>query len=203
VWRSLDGGATWNQALNPQVTGGCLDLAIRTDQATDYIFASCGTFQPATIYRNTDAAGAWTAVHTEAGMGRTSLALAPSNQNVIYAASAEYFSGTYRHGLHAIFRSTSSGDAGTWTAQVRNTDAVRLNTLLFTNTLFASLSACGLAADIFSSQGWYDNVIAVDPLDENCVWTGGIDLFRSDDGGRNWGLASHWWAEKNVPQYAR
>ncbi|HWQ31994.1 MAG TPA: BACON domain-containing carbohydrate-binding protein [Blastocatellia bacterium] len=204
VWRSLDGGATWNQALNPQVTGGCLDLAMRTDQATDYIFAACGTFQQATIYRNTDAAGAgaWTAVHTEAGMGRTSLALAPSNQNVIYAASAEYFSGTYRHGLHAIFRSTSSGDAGTWTAQVRNTDAVRLNTLLFTNTLFASLSACGLAADIFSSQGWYDNAIAVDPLNENRVWAGGIDLFRSDDGGRNWGLASHWWAEKNLPQYA-
>src|SRR5207237_6227013 len=37
------------------------------------------------------------------------------------------------------------------------------------------------------SQGWYDNVIAVDPMNENRVWAGGIDIFRSDDGGANWG----------------
>ncbi|HWQ32318.1 MAG TPA: hypothetical protein VNQ79_05500 [Blastocatellia bacterium] len=49
-------------------------------------------------------------------------------------------------------------------------------------------------ANGFSNQGWYDNVIAVDPLDPNRVWAGGIDLFRSDDGGANWGVASYWWA---------
>jgi hypothetical protein len=203
VWRSTDGGATWSRALGANVTGGCLDLVIRTDKPTDYVFASCGNLTQATVYRNTDAGGAgvWESVHTENGMGRTSLSLAPSNQDVIYAASASYLSGNYRHGLHAVFRSISSGDAGTWAAQVRNTDAVKLNTMLFTNPLAAFGGECGFGPSVFASQGWYDNVVAVDPADANRVWVGGIDLFRSDDGGRTWGQASHWWA-KGAPQYA-
>jgi uncharacterized protein (TIGR03437 family) len=217
VWRSLDGGASWTQVLDPAgssgttVTGGCLDLAIKTDQTTDYIFAACGTLTQATIYRNTDAGGSgtWTAVHTESGMGRTSLAIASSNQNVIYAASASISSGNYQDGLHAVFRSTNSGDAGTWTAQVRNTNATKLNTMLFTNPWGAFYGDCGFTpsgSNIFANQGWFDNVIAVDPLDANRVWVGGIDLFRSDDAGQNWGLASYWWADGSVasraPQYA-
>ena len=39
-------------------------------------------------------------------------------------------------------------------------------------------------------MGWYNNVIAVDPRDPERVWAAGVDWFRSDDGGRNWGLAS-------------
>ncbi len=203
VWRSVDSGANWEQVLQPlnedgdPLTGGCLDLAIRTDKATDYLFASCGTFVQATIYRNTDAAGAgtWTAVHTETNMGRTSLALAPSNQDIIYAAAASNASGQFDQGLHAIFRSTSSGDAGSWTPQVRNTSVNKLNTALFSNTLFAFYRDCRFSpasGNVFFNQGWYDNVIAVDPTDSNRVWVGGVDLFRSDDGGQNWGEASYW-----------
>ena len=40
------------------------------------------------------------------------------------------------------------------------------------------------------SQGDYDNVIAVDPVNPDRVWAGGIGLFRSDDGGANWNLAN-------------
>ena len=40
------------------------------------------------------------------------------------------------------------------------------------------------------TMGWYNNVIAVDPRDPERVWAAGVDWFRSDDGGRNWGLAS-------------
>jgi hypothetical protein len=49
-------------------------------------------------------------------------------------------------------------------------------------------------------MGWYNNVIAVDPRDPNRVWAAGVDWFRSDDGGRNWGLAS--WANPNLPSYS-
>ncbi len=217
VWRSLDSGATWTRVLEPLdgggdvVTGGCLDLVLRTDKTTDYLFASCGTFTQATIYRNTDAAGAgtWDAVHTETRMGRTSLALAPSNQNIIYAASASNALGDFDQGLHAIFRSTSSGDAGSWTPQVRNTSTTKLNTVLFSNPLFAFYRDCRISpasGNAFLNQGWYDNVIAVDPLDANRVWVGGVDLFRSDDGGQNWGIASYWFSNGGIaplaPSYA-
>jgi hypothetical protein len=42
------------------------------------------------------------------------------------------------------------------------------------------------------AQGWYDNIIAVDPVDPDIVWVGGVDLFRSDDGGQNFGIAAYW-----------
>jgi photosystem II stability/assembly factor-like uncharacterized protein len=204
VWRSTNGGQSWSRALDPQVQGGCLDLAIRTDQGTDYIFASCGTFAQATVYRNVNAAGsgAWEAVLTEEGMGRTSLAIAPSNQNIIYALASSITPGPYNRGLHAVFRSEASGDPGSWTAQVRNTNINKLNTVLLSNPIIAFLSECNFGTSAFLNQGWYDNVIAVDPTNPNRVWVGGIDLFRSDDGGMNWGIASYWWADNVFPQYA-
>lgn len=202
VWLSTNAGTTWSRVLNPNVTGGCLDLAIRSDQATDYLFASCGTFDLAQVYRNTNAAGggSWTPVLNELGMGRTSLAIAPSNQAVIYAMSASIEGGPFDEGLYAVFRSTDGG--ANWTARVRNTDLNKLNTVLLSNPIIAFFIECG-GGDIeaFVNQGWYDNVIAVDPLDPNRVWAGGIDLFRSDDGGANWGIASHWWADSSSPAY--
>jgi uncharacterized protein (TIGR03437 family) len=210
LWRSADGGDNWTNVRSTTVQGGCLDLAIRTDKTTDFIFASCGSFAQARIYRNTDAGGAgtWDEVHTESGMGRTSLALAPSDQNIIYAISSGIFSGNALHALHAVFRSTASGDPGSWSARVRSNDPLKINTALFTNPLLLFQTDCRIGSgNAFLNQGWYDNVIAVDPLDPNRVWAGGIDLFRSDDGGANWGVASYWWAASpgqldGPPQYA-
>src|SRR4030095_7137127 len=100
VWRSLDGGTSWNQALVSNAANGAngaMDLVIRTDQATDYIFAAVGSFAQSHIFRNTDAgdAGSWVDVYTEATMARTSLAIAPSNQSVIYAMSTSIAAGNY------------------------------------------------------------------------------------------------------------
>ena len=205
VWRSLDAGATWTRTLDPALESGCLDLVIRTDQATDYVFVSCGTFEQAAVYRNANAAGGgnWEKILSERNMGRTSLALAPSNQNVIYAAAAwtNGGDGVDEGRLRAVWRSSSSGDTGTWTEQVSGT--TRPGSLLLSNPIAASINECGFDYDNESiHQGWFDNVIAIDPLDENRVWIGGVDLFRSDDGGRTWGVASYWWDEKSSPSYA-
>jgi hypothetical protein len=208
IFRSLDAGDTWTRVYATDVIGGCLDLALRTDRATDVLFAACGSFEQSSVLRNTaaEADGVWTVVLKDAGMGRTSLALAPSNQGVIYALAASNASGDYNQGLLAVYRSATGGGAGSWTAQVRNTSSTKLNTLLLTNPVIANLQECGFAdGDFFFNQGWYDNVIAVDPKDPNKVWAGGIDLFRSDDGGKTWGLASYWWATDpsgNAPSYA-
>ena len=182
VWRSVNAGTNWTRVLNPNTSDGCTDLAIRTDatgQAADWVFAACGVSNQATVYRNTNAGGAgtWDSVLTETNMSRTSLALAPSNQSTVYALSSDSTNLYGRSALHAVFRSTSGGSSGSWTARVRNTDPVVLNTYLLSSL------------DGGYSQGWYDNVIAVDPINENRVWAGGIMIFRSDDGGANWGWA--------------
>src|SRR5215207_1518190 len=49
VWRSLDGGATWTQAIVSNAANGpngAMDLVIRTDTPTDYLFAAVGRTSP-------------------------------------------------------------------------------------------------------------------------------------------------------------
>ena len=97
VWRSADGGATWSNVLATTVQGGCLDLAFRGDTANDFLFASCGIFETATVYRNRNAESdtAWESVLSEPDMGRTSLAIAPSNPSTIYALAASDAAGFF------------------------------------------------------------------------------------------------------------
>jgi len=208
---SENGGRSWSQSLDPEVNGGCLDLALRTDLAADWLFASCGTFEQSTVYRRRIAANEeWEAVLSEPGMGRTSLAIAPSNQSVIYALSASNYpephgpAGNSGQALHAVYRSTGAGAAGTWRVRVDRTDPVKVNTLLLTNPLGASYVECGEGDEnSWTPMGWYCNVIAVDPTNPDVLWAGGVDLFRSDDGGSNWGLASYWFAKypTRLPSY--
>lgn len=207
VWRSIDEGLTWTRVLAATVKGGCLDLAIRSDTSSDYIFASCGTLDQATVYRcrAAETAEAWVPVLSEPGMGRTSLAIAPSDQRVVYALSASNVpsaANPYGQGLFAVFRSSAEGAPGSWSARVRNTSTNPLNYLLLTNPIAANAVRCDWEAqDAIVNMGWYCNVIAVDPRDPDVVWAAGVDLFRSDDGGRNWGVASYWWASPGQPSY--
>ncbi len=198
VFRSTNGGTSWTKIIDGAAVNGCTDLALQTKRAVGYIFAACGTFVQATIHRALDSAtSTFSPVYTEAGMGRTSLAIAPSNENVIYGL----VSNQSGHAMHAVLRSTTGGGTGSWSARVRSTDVTKLNRLQLTNPVFAYSECVGSSVGNFN-QGWYDNVIAVDPLDSNKVWTGGIDLMRSDDGGANWGIASYWWFDQGQPNYA-
>lgn len=47
-------------------------------------------------------------------------------------------------------------------------------------------------SDFARSQAFYNLVIEADPTDDNMVYAGGIDLFRSTDGGASWQQISKW-----------
>jgi len=188
VWRSLDGGTTFRRVVPTTVKGGCLDLAFRPGTDGDFLFASCGIFDQATVYRSLHAEtdDAWPAVFSQPGMSRTSLAVAPSNPSIVYALAADF-----DQQLLGVYRSDSNGDPGTWQARVTKNDPVLQNTMLLTNPV-APLCDNPRAR---TPMGWHCNVIAVDPVDPERVWAAGVDLFRSDDGGRTWGIGSYWWAD--------
>jgi hypothetical protein len=205
VWRSTDNGATWAQLLRTTVRGGCLDLALRPDRSEDTLFASCGSYEQATVYRFARAADRSDAevVLQEPHMGRTSIAIAASNPDVMYALSASNDAGpggNYRQGLLAVYRSVRGGDPGSWETRVTNRDPIKLNTLLLTNSYGATQGDCSPALqNDWTNMGWYNNVLAVDPRDADRVWAAGVSWFRSDDGGRNWGMAS--WEVGGTPGF--
>ena len=64
----------------------------------------------------------------------------------------------YDNGLLAVFRSTSNGDPGTWETTVSNTDPDPVHTDLL------SYFSCTPGTSPSANQGWYDNVLAVDPV---------------------------------------
>jgi len=213
VFRSLDGGGSWTKVKDGTGVNGCMDVRIQPNRALAYVFAACGSFAyNATlsgVFRTLDNnnPATWTQVFTTPNMGRTSLAISPSNPSVVYAMSASVnAASSYNNGLLGVFRSTNNGNAGSWTTQVdtlappAQTTAAYQNTLLLSNPVYA-YDVC-VGSRQFFNQGWYDNVLTVDPVNPNVVFAGGIDLFRSDDGGANWGIISYWFYPSNDPHYA-
>ncbi|MBA6156765.1 fibronectin type III domain-containing protein [Tenacibaculum sp. S7007] len=52
----------------------------------------------------------------------------------------------------------------------------------------------GIAANDFCrGQAFYDLVIEADPSNDNTVYVGGIDLFKTTNGGSSWSQLSHWY----------
>jgi photosystem II stability/assembly factor-like uncharacterized protein len=222
VFRSPDAGATWEQVIDTtpgdlDMFGGCFSLVRRDDIGpADTILAACGTFgfnsnfsaeTNGAVFRNTDAAGAgtWTSVLSPTNMGRTSLAVAPSNSLVMYALVAGGEQATAGpltfDGLLGVWRSDDGG--ATWSVKVQNDNTLKNKNLLLSNPIEAYLTQCfGSGGNLAFNQGWYDNVIRVDPVNPDRVWVGGIDLWRSDDQGANWGVASYWWFFPTDAEYA-
>ena len=198
---------------------GCNDLQLLPDPSRDRLVAACasrsiddrywlpgtilpvndcGTDRPcpATVFLNEDAGsgGAFQPVLSEPGMGRTIFDYARSSPNIVYALSASILPGTdrngdgagdYDNGLHALFRSEDGGR--TWQPRLRHDSPDTLSTYLLSYS--DNFEQCRGYFDAYSA-GWYNMALAVDPRNADVVWTGGMELFRSDDGGRSFGKGS-------------
>lgn len=232
VWRSDDRGASFVEILRPVDPGGaplyegCTDLEILP--GSDTLLASCASRSeddrywlpgsvvpptcggpcPATVFRTEDARGTpqWQVVLSEAGMGRTSLAVAPSNPQIVYALAASVVPGPdrngdgrgdYDNGLHALFRSDDGGR--TFGARLRNSSSDVLSTYLLSYADGFEAQRCGFGSFWAYGAGWYNQAIAVNPLDPETVWVAGMEVYRSNDGGLSFGKASYWWLDGLSP----
>lgn len=205
VFRSNNSGATWTNIATG--TNGCTDLAMQMNRSIAYVYATCGQFTTTgDVKRALDSStSTFSQVFTTTNMSRASLAIAPSNESTIYVLASSG-AGSYTNGVLGIYRSTANGAVGSWTARMTNnqstTDPVPLNNILLNNPVFSYSQCVGGSRSLAFTQGWYDQVIAVDPVDSERVWVGGIDLFRSDDGGQNFGVASYWWIGQGESNYS-
>jgi len=172
--KSTDGGLTWTQVLgagNGSVSSAIADIEIATNGD---IYVSCGINTQDGVYKsNSGNVGSFTKINTgtnnlpSVGLFRTELAISPTDPLFIYALPAKFSTGKYR--LDSIF---VSGDGGaSWTKSSLPIDS---NPNLY-----------GLT-DISLAQATYTNTVTVDPNNKTTVFVGGMNLFKSNDGGVTW-----------------
>lgn len=163
IFKTTDGGANWDQKTNTSTR----DLAF-IPGTYDTLLAVTG----GTIYKSVDAGETWTVSNTGIptdNVGRISLAVSSANPNYAYILM-----GSGDNGFRALCRSTDKGN--TWTVMSETPNIM------------------GYAFDGGEpgGQAWYDIAITVDPNDADKIWIGGINVWRSNNGGANWILAGHW-----------
>lgn len=178
LYRSPDQGNSWIKISSTDISTNyynpCDVIAI---DPMNIIYAVGEYFYNQGIYRTSDGGVSWT--HITAGLpasgyDRIALAKDPNQTNVIYAAihSTDYSSGG-DGGLKGIYKSNDSGY--TWTALPKPPPLVSTGNKSY-----------------MRDQGWYDNVIAVDPYNSQNIYLGGVDLMKSTNGGLTWFQLTYW-----------
>jgi hypothetical protein len=175
LYKSSDSGVSWTKIGLPLIIGGTNyspnDIEISADNTvwlatTNNIYGAGG----GTILSSSDGTS-FSVATTVANGVRTQIAVSGTNANKIY-----------------VLAQLSSG-----------TNAVEI---LETDDAFSSQTSLPLpndadtdidATDFTRGQAFYDLMLEVDPTNDNIVYTGGIDLFKSVDGGTTWGQLSHWY----------
>ncbi|CAM1349854.1 thrombospondin type 3 repeat-containing protein [Tenacibaculum insulae] len=122
------------------------------------------------ILKSTDGVS-FSLVHSIENGSRTEIALSPSNSNTVYVLAQMNVSGA----PVAMFKTTDG--------------FATVNDLPLPNDADTGIDA----SDFTRGQAFYDLLIKLDPNDENIVYVGGIDLFKSTDGGNSWIQKSHWY----------
>jgi photosystem II stability/assembly factor-like uncharacterized protein len=166
VFRTKDGGRTWQKVLYRNEHAGAIDLVLDPGNP-NVIYASTLEMRrypwgfrsagPGTaLYKSSDGGDTWTDISAKAGLpkgdkGRIGLALAPSRPNRVWAIidAAGAAQGIYR-----------SDDAGESWSQL--TDNANL-----------------------TQRPWYYHHIIADPKNADVLWALNVDLWKSTDGGTN------------------
>ena len=167
IFRSIDGGETWTVVLGGQSPySNYTDIAISPTGVLYATLSSQGSQKG--IWRSADGVS-WellTPMNWPAVYKRVVIGIAPSNENTVYFLAETPGSGLNNHSLWKYTRQSSSGfgTTGQWTNRSAN------------------LPAYGGYVGDFESQGSYDLIVKVKPDNENVVFIGGTNLYRSIDG---------------------
>ncbi len=167
-FRSVDGGATWTSVISHADYGDVADL-VRDPMDANVLYAAtfcprggC-TYRSAHVLRSADGGVTWSdrsagLPSNEVGRDeRTSIAIAPQNPQILYAA----------RGLRDLF------DTGSLFSHIyKTTDA---------GMTWTDLTA--VPNSYLGDQSYYDNAITVSPNDPNVVISGGVGYVRTGDGG--------------------
>jgi photosystem II stability/assembly factor-like uncharacterized protein len=180
LFKSTNGGSSFISVLG----GGnvdCMDVDIANSSPTT-IYATFGSFSSSTIWRSTDAGSSWSQNYSVTNTGRIELAVAPSNSNVVYASFLDLNSASSTY-FGVGFMATTTNGGSSW------------------SSITVPGPSYSGASNYAGTQAWYDNILAVDPNNQNTLYAGGIDFWKSTDGGSSWTQKTNWYVQGGAPPY--
>ncbi len=172
IYRTNNGGTSWNVVR----TGSCKDMEYRPADTSTVYAVTAASFLKSTTGGNTSASFVSVTSGVPTGGARMCVSVTPADPNYVYilsSASDNSFGGVYR--------STNAG---------------------------VSFTAMSTAPNIFGwstdgsdagGQGWYDIACGVSPTNKNEIVCGGVNSWKSIDGGANWTLQTHWYGGAGAP----
>jgi len=171
IYRSNDGGGNWVKAVG--TTGLYKDMEFKPGDPS-VIYAAKFTYAGnAKIYKSID--GGFTFDESSSGIdisniNRIELAVTPADSSIVYALCSNADDG----GLNAFYKSTDFGDS--WVETMKT---------------YKNLLASDPFGNKAGGQGWYDLSIAASPVDTNEIYVGGINIWKSTNGGETWSLKTN------------
>ena len=163
IYRTINGGTNWSQVA----TGSTFDLEFKPGTPTT-IYAGGTSFRI-----STDGGATFAVVNSgipTTGVNRMAIAVTPANANYVYVLASK----SSDNGFQGFYRSVNSAGAFTQMATTPN------------------LLGWATAGTDAGGQGWYDLCVAASPLNANEVVTGGVNVWRTTNGGTNWSIYGHW-----------
>ena len=127
------------------------------------------------FWRSTDTGESWLQITSglPTDNNRAVIGVSPNQPDYVY------FLATHSYDFYGLYRSTDGGS----TFELRST----------------SPNIMGWECDGGAGgQAWYDLDIAVDPLDSDIIYAGGINCWKSIDGGQTWLMVSNQFGECGV-----
>jgi hypothetical protein len=163
IWRTTNGGTSWSQVY----TASTHDLEFKPGDPNT-VYAGGTSFRI-----STNGGVNWSVVSSgipTTGVSRMAIAVTPANPNYVYVLAGK----SSDQGFLGFYRSTNS-------ATGFSTMATSPNLLGWSST----------GSDT-GGQAWYDLCCAASPLNQDEVVVGGVNVWRTTNGGSAWSLYGHW-----------
>ena len=163
--RTTDAGATWSVVLSTP----CWDVKFNPSNA-GIVYAAGNT----SFYRSVNGGSNFTQVNSgipTSGAYRMSLAVTPANPSCVYVLACKNSDYNYM----GLYRSVDDGQTFTTASTSPN---------LLGNSCSGNSTGAG--------TGWWNTALAASPTNSNEVAVGGVNVWRSINGGVSWSVMGCW-----------